>query len=555
MDDTFRGTSKQAAATAATAPSSFLDFLSNTWSFRLQCLLVCAAAGVASIMLGPDNYWDLRYYHLYDPWAYLHGRYLYDLGPAQEQGFLNPVADFLLYGLVSSPLNDFPRIVAFIMGAVHGINAALVYAIACHVIRVPQETERWTLRAVAFLIGVTGAGWISLLGGSSNDLTSALFVLASFWVLLKLADRPAGAGAWRRFALAGAWIGLGVGLKYTSAIYAPGVGAVLALVALRQRTFAGLIAFGLAAAAGFFAVTAHHMLTLWNDFRNPFFPYLNQIFHSPYWEPIAIRDDRFIPHTLWDLLALPFYWVKVHTYVVVEKPFRDWRAAAAYIALIVAVVAFAARRLRGGPAVGAARTRGFALVIVFVVVSYFAWALGFAYYRYAVPLEMLSGVIVVAALIWLLDSSRMRLPIAVTVLAVITASTIPIDWGRRDYDGHYVRVEVPPIPPNAVVLVATWDPAAYFIPYAEPRAEYVGIENNYLTLSQNNILANEVKAAMRAPGRPKIVLNVNELDRAKWNKLLAQFGLELSPKPCAPIHSNLEDQKLSLCETVPVASP
>lgn len=524
------------------------DLLSGTWGFRLQLLLVCAAAGVVSILLGPDNYWDLRYYHLYDPWAYLHGRYLYDLGPAQEQGFLNPVADFLLYGLVSSPLNDFPRIVAFIMGAMHGINAALVYAIACHVIRVPQETERWTLRAVAFLIGVTGAGWISLLGGSSDDLTSALFVLASFWVLLKLADQPSGAGAWRRFALAGVWIGLGVGLKYTSAIYAPGVGAVLVLVALRQRSFAGLIAFGLAAAAGFFAVTAHHMLTLWNDFRNPFFPYLNQIFRSPYWEPIAIRDDRFIPRTLWDLLAFPFYWVKVHTYVVVEKPFRDWRAAAAYIALIVAVAAFAARRLRGGPVVEA--TRGFALVIAFVVVSYFAWALGFAYYRYAIPLEMLSGVIIVGALVWLLDTSRMRAPIAVTILAVITASTVPIDWGRRDYDGHYVHVEVPPIPPNAVVLVATWDPAAYFIPYAEPRAQYVGIENNYLTLAQNNILANEVKAAMRAPGRPKIVLNVNELDRAKWNKLLAQFGLELSPKPCEPIHSNLEDQKLSLCETV-----
>jgi hypothetical protein len=547
MDDTFRGTSKR--ATAATALSAFLDFLSSAWGFRLQCLLVCAAAGVVSIMLGPDNYWDLRYYHLYDPWAYLHGRYLYDLGPAQEQGFLNPVADFLLYGLVSSPLNDFPRLVAFIMGAVHGVNAALVFAIACHVIRVPQETERWTLRAVAFLIGVTGAGWISLLGGSSDDLTSALFVLASFWVLLKLADDPDDARLWRRFALAGLWIGLGIGLKYTSAIYAPGVGAVLALVALRRRTFTGLIAFGLVAAVGFFAVAGHHMLTLWNDFRNPFFPYLNQIFRSPWFEPTAIRDDRFIPANLWDLLAFPFYWVKVHTYVVVEKPFRDWRAAAAYVALIVAVMAYAARRLRG-LAGDAPRTCDLRLVLVFVVVSYFAWALGFAYYRYAIPLEMLTGIIIVGALVWLLDASRLRLPIAVTVLTIITASTVPIDWGRRGYDGHYVAVEVPPIPPDAVVFIATWDPVAYFIPYAEPRAQYVGIENNYLELSQNNILANEVKAAMRAPGRPKIVLNVNELDRAKWNNLLAQFGLELAGKPCAPIHSNLEDQKLSLCETV-----
>jgi hypothetical protein len=81
-------------------------------------LLVCAGVGLLSVALGPDNYWDLRYYHLYAPWAYLHDRYLYDLGPAQEQGFLNPVADLLLYGLISSPLNETPRVISFIMGAV-----------------------------------------------------------------------------------------------------------------------------------------------------------------------------------------------------------------------------------------------------------------------------------------------------------------------------------------------------------------------------------------------------------------------------------------------------
>src|SRR5713226_7602438 len=131
---------------------------------RLQALLVCGGAGLLSVILGPDNYWDLRYYHLYAPWAYLHDRYLYDVGPAQEQGFLNPTADFLFYGLISSPLNETPRIVAFIMGTVHGINAALLFAIACHVLRPPQPLERRTLRAAAWLMGVSGAGFVSLLG-------------------------------------------------------------------------------------------------------------------------------------------------------------------------------------------------------------------------------------------------------------------------------------------------------------------------------------------------------------------------------------------------------
>jgi hypothetical protein len=513
----------------------------------VELLLICLAFGLVSVLLGPDNYWDLRYYHLYDPWAYLHQRYLYDIGPAQEQGFLNPVADFLLYGLVSSPLNETPRLVAFIMGAVHGINAALVFAIARHVIRVPGPTERSALRAAAFLMGVTGAGFISLLGTSSNDLTSSLFVLASLYVLLKVADRTDGRRIWPGFAMAGAWVGLGIGLKFTSSIYAPGLGAVLLLAALRHRTIAGVLVYGITAVLGFFAVAAHHMLTLWNDFQNPFFPYMNHIFRSPWFEPVAIRDDRFIPARFWDLTALPFYWVKVHTYVVVELPFRDWRAAIAYMALIAGGLAFAVALMRKGRDGLVGQTRGLGLVVVFVVVSYFAWALGFAYYRYAMPLEMLTGVVTIGALIWLIDRRRWRVPIAMTVLTIATASTIPIDWGRRDYDGHYVDVQVPPLPPDAVVFIATWDPVAYFIPYAEPRAQYVGIENNYLELSQNNLLANEVKRLMRTPGRPKYVLNVNELDAAKWNDLLAQFGLQLSPRPCEPIHSNLEVHKLSLC--------
>src|SRR6516164_3866470 len=169
---------QQAAIDRPRGRASFgLDAVTAVWRCRLTFALICAGAGLLSVMLGPDNYWDLRYYHLYAPWAYLHDRYMYDVGPAQEQGFLNPTADFIFYGLISSPLNETPRIVAFIMGAVHGINAAVLFAISCHVIRPFQLLECWTLRSVAWLMGVSGAGFVSLVGTSSNDLTSSLFVL------------------------------------------------------------------------------------------------------------------------------------------------------------------------------------------------------------------------------------------------------------------------------------------------------------------------------------------------------------------------------------------
>jgi 4-amino-4-deoxy-L-arabinose transferase-like glycosyltransferase len=531
-------------------PSAALARLSTAWRFRLLLALVCVGAGFLSVMLGPDNYWDLRYYHLYAPWAYLHGRYLYDIGPAQEQGFLNPTADFLLYGLISSPLNDFPRVVAFIMGAVHGINAALLLAITCRVIRPPDAVERPTLRAAAWLIGVSGAGFVGLLGTSTNDLTSALFVLGSLLSLLKVAEGAGGRATWLGFAAAGLWAGLGLGLKYTVAFVVPGLGVVALVVALRKRTLTGLIAFGLAGVSGFLVFAGHHLLTLWNAFGNPFFPYLNQIFRSPYFEPTAIWDPRFIPDSFWKLMTFPFYWAKTNTYLVSEKTFRDWRAAIAYVAMVLGVLALAASCLGKGrrPRELLAQTPGLPLVFTFVVVSYFSWALEFGYYRYAIPLEMLTGIVAIGALIWLFDDRRLRIGGAVAVLAIALTTTVYLDWGRRPYTDKYVEVHVPALPPRSIVLIATWDPAAYFIPYAEPSAQYLGIENNYLELSQTNKLASEVKRLMGAPGRPKFVVNVGEFDADKLNKLLSNFNLRLSASPCAPIHSNLEDQALSLCQ-------
>jgi len=135
--------------------------------------------------------------------------------------------------------------------------------------------------------------------------------------------------------------------------------------------------------------------------------------------------------------------------------------------------------------------------------------------------------------------------VAVVITAFVT--TVPLSWGRRPYTDTYVSVSVPPLPDDGIVLIATWDPAAYFIPYANPNVQYLGIENNYLELSQSNILASEVKRLMRAPGRPKFVVNVGDFDADKLNKLLANFDLHLASAPCRPIHSNIEDQAISLC--------
>ena len=534
----------------------------DRFAIMVIAVLACVCAGLLSVALGPDNNWDLRFYHLYAPWAYLHDRYLFDIGPAQYQGFFNPTADFLFYGLVSSPLNDSPRLVAFIMGAVHGINVALIFGIACHVLRPALATERWIVRISALVMGCSGAGFISLLGTTTNDLLNSIFVLGALLGLLKVAEPEGSQAVVASFAWPGLLAGIGFGLKYTAVVFVPALALVAITAAIKRRTASGLSAFCAAGLLGFLAAAGHHLLTLWHLFGNPLFPLFNDIFKSPFYEPTPLRDGQFLTDSFWDAIALPFYWTQTNSDLVSELPFRDWRVAIAYVAIVACTIQFIIYRAftrRESEAAG--ETRGLGLVNLFVVVSFVFWVLGFCIYRYAVTLEMLTGVTAMGTLIRLLENPRLRIASALLIVMLAGATTIYIDWGRGEhpsagirparYGQRYIDVSVPHLPANSVVLIATWDPASYFIPFAEPSIQFVGIENNFLTLSQGNRLVSAVKQLMVASGRPKFIVSLGEFDRAKLNGILESFDLILSSSPCLPIRSNLEEQPLSICPTMP----
>jgi hypothetical protein len=533
------------------------------WWFGILVAGICVTAGLLSVGMGPDNNWDLRYYHLYAPWAYLHGRYLYDIAPAELQGFFNPTADLLFYSLVSSGLNESPRLIAFIMGAVHGINAALILGIAFHVLRPLHRGERSVLRAAAILIGASGAGVISLLGTTTNDLVNSIFILATLLSLLRINDPVGGRGKWLSFAWPGALLGVAVGLKYTAATFAPGLGLIALCIAVRRKRLAGLLAFVGASALAFLFVAGHHLATLWHSFGNPVFPLFNNIFDSPYFDAVSMHDARFAARDLGRLIGYPFYWMKTNVYLVCELPLRDWRGGIAYLATAIGLLLRFANLLRREPQrpPRVAETQGLGLVAAFVAVSYLAWAAAFGIYRYAVVLEMLTGVLTMASLIYICRRRLLRVGAALVVSTIVMAATVYPDWGHGEhpsagirpvaYGERYIDVHVPPLPPHSLVLIATEAPVAYFIPFAEPTARYLGIENSFLTLSQHNELVREIRRLMRTPGTAKFVLGVDDPEGATLDGLLAKFGAQRSTAPCERIRSNLEEHALSLCPLAP----
>src|SRR5438552_17597373 len=73
-----------------------------------------AAGAISAFVLRQAANWDLRNYHFYNAWAYVHSRLGWDLAPAQLQTFFNPLLDLPFYGVVAADWR--PRLLAFGVG-------------------------------------------------------------------------------------------------------------------------------------------------------------------------------------------------------------------------------------------------------------------------------------------------------------------------------------------------------------------------------------------------------------------------------------------------------
>ena len=119
------------------------------WAWLGIFVLCVAVAGAASLLIGKDVNWDLRNYHYYNAFAFLNGRFGWDLAPAQIQTYFNPLGDFPFYALVN--VMPGPRSVAFAMALPTAIAAphwtrrvALVFAPRPPILRRLVVHERLT---------------------------------------------------------------------------------------------------------------------------------------------------------------------------------------------------------------------------------------------------------------------------------------------------------------------------------------------------------------------------------------------------------------------------
>lgn len=497
--------------------------------------------GLLALFLGQDANWDLRNYHFYNPFAWLHGRIDFDVVPAQVGNFYNPLLHIPFYwAVITFP----PMLTGFLLGAVQGLNFPILVGIARCVMGKEGEHPPWHF-FLAAIVGLLGAGTLAELGTTFGDNLISIPLLCSLWLLLaryqQLLKDTSITTLLIVFA-AGLLTGLAPGLKQPSAVFAVGwCAAILFLPVSFWRRIMLAFCFGVGVLGGIALTGGFWMYELWTHFGNPLFPYFNDIFRSPMGAAAHYRDTHFLASSLLENVFLPFL-IVLNPYRVGEIAFRDLRFVFFIVALILTAI-FALRRAAAERQQGRIWGKGLFLLAA-IAVSYLVWLKMFSIYRYLLPLEMLAPL----ALWILVDRFPLRLA---RRQAILTACLIlwmvtlkPGNWGRVDWSSDYFGVQPPALsdPGNTMVLMTGVEPFAYMIPYFPEPVRFVRVESYFTSPSENpngfDLRMQELIAGHQGP--LYVMYRANEEQNGK--NALSHFNLEINRHQCQEVAPSIEKQ-------------
>ncbi|MGJ5006888.1 glycosyltransferase family 87 protein [Bradyrhizobium oligotrophicum] len=498
----------------------------NPLATRLVIAGSAAAGAVYAYLAGEDINWDWQNYHDYAGFALLHGRFDVDVAPGGFQSFLNPLIYVLPYAVRQGL--DAPWW-GVALGALHGLNLALVYWVAR--VLLGRLADAFTLSA-AILIAALSPMALSEVGTSFADILTTLPILVGIALIFGEHDERG-----RRFVAAGLLIGAATGLKLTNATFLVGAGVSLLLVA---RPWRAIAAFGAGSAAGVIVTAGPWALKMARDFGSPLFPFYNTIFRSPEAPLASIVDTRFMPQSLLDALAYPFYWV-IGKHPSSEWPFRDPRFAVVIVLLVALIVTGLWQRREVLPL----RERR---LLIFFWFSYVLWMLAFSIQRYLMPLELLSAPLIVLLLIRLIDSwhvsppRRMTQAVAVMAALGIALASQPTDWMRRPWSEPY-RPQLAANLQRPATFLLLQKPLGYVTSFLPQGSRVYQLSELVVPIVPGGVLDRRVRNGLADP-----------LPGGVWALYFSNSPEDNPPRLAALADYNLEIDASRGCERIPGAA-
>jgi hypothetical protein len=447
-----------------------------------DALTWCAAGVIALVAFafvyarGPDENYDLLNYHYYAGYALLSGRFDWDIAAAGVQTFFNPLPSllpYLAYRLLEFPAN------AFVITAVQLLSLPIVVQLCRETACQPSRIAVRGAPAIALLLAFASPIWWSELGTSFSSATTAPLVLLGLLCALRGAGKgTADSRSIRRFALSGAVLGLATGLRLTNVPFALALPSTLLPLALERRWGVVLklaASYSGGALLGFGAL-AWWNVSLFNSWRNPFFPLWNGIFKSPWFDQVDFRDLRWRFDSVHEFMSYLFS-MAAGTDKTLELSFADTRWSMVAVFAVVGATGFVLDLWRRGRSALLNASPIDTGLLAFFALSLTLWAVGFAYQRYVIPIELVCGIV-----LWVLASAviRHRMQTAALVGFLVLAwygLRIP-DWGHNSLASSKAAarfgLDIPQTLRDRPQLFLVFGQAnSYLFPFLHPDSRFV----------------------------------------------------------------------------------
>ncbi len=471
-------------------------------------VLFLSSFGLLSVWMGPDANWDLKNYHSYNAYSAVNSRLNFDIAPAQIQTYFNPILD-VIYCWVFHTLPV--PIAVFLSGCVAGLGALFLFRISCILLNGSSPRDHFVV-ILSVVIGSSGSSFISQIGSSSHEVILATVTLYCVYLVVReLQDDDAEPDkvVWVKV---GALFGAATALKWTCAIYAVAfVISSAAGIGLKNKNLCRVTIMVVTLSVVFLIVSLPWFVKMQYHFQSPVFPFFNKIFLSPWADPVNFSDQRFLPRDWSQYLFYPLYWFSTNN-LVTELVMRDLRVGMAMVVSVFHVFQSTIMSFNDRLAMNksVAMTRSERFVMVFFWVSYAIWLMSFSIYRYAVPVEMLSGLVIVMLVRVCIRKTSLGSRLLAVMTFVILATTVYPDWGRSGLGSELIKVDFPELPNGSVVLMLGGDPMSYVIPFANADVRFVSPSNNFTHPDKSNLTQQKANHLLRHHSGPMYSLELDQ---------------------------------------------
>ncbi len=464
------------------------------WS---SALLAVAVTLFFALRSGQDANWDQLNYHLSSPFLLLHGTFWRSIAPSGLQTYLNPLVLLPQYLLLRTLP---PMAAAIVIDLVQCLAFVIAARICLGLVGPDRDGTGYRHALLGFVLCLASPMALSEAGTTIVDLLLAIPVLLAYLLLLQ---RETASGLRRSCLVAGVLLGVATGLKLTNATFA--IGAPLFLLAgtasPRQRAV-DLMQLVLGGVAGFVVVAGYWHFELWQRFGNPTFPFYNDVFHSPDAPPVSLRDSRFVTTSVWDVVRYPMYWLFGGSPTpgllspASETDPKDARFVLILLAAPIALAVHAFRRdqprLLARPATG---------LLLAWALDYVVWLYMFGIHRYMIPIEILSGAVLLVLVSWI-DTGRLRGWILLAMAAVVLVRIHVATWQHLPWGAHSRVVATAPLRLSGAPIIFLGTKPTAFVALSLPdTARYVGMYGDLdLAATNDTTLTRQLKRELAAAG-------------------------------------------------------